>query len=301
MRKRLPVAALLVVLFVGLRGGPRLLALLTPGTLPIPESVQSATSPGPGITVATLNVLCSFCTKTGYDDWSARLPELSVALGAHRLDLVALQEVATVGELTVLAGSELTALAHPLWPDSAILYRTARFGLLDSGQVWLSPTPTLPLSRGWRVGMPRLVQWVLLRDRQTGGDLLFASAHLDGDATNKDASAVLIAGIFPPLADKVPVIFAGDLNTTSTDARLDILRGGLSDAEGLAAEAARLGRIEGIPHTRRELHPDRRIDHILLSADWSVQRFLHHAPTYGDPPRRPSDHPLIVAEVVIRQ
>lgn len=300
MRRRLLIAAVVVAALIGLRAGPRLLSLVTPGALPAAEAIQPATTPGPGLTVATLNVLCSFCTKTGYEAWSQRLPELSIALAAHQPDLVALQEVARGSELEALAGEAFTALSHPLWPDSAILFRTERFGLLDSGQVWLSPTPTLPLSRGWAVGMPRLVQWALLRDRRTGGDLLFASAHLDGDRTNKDASARLIAATFPPLADQLPVIFAGDLNTAATDARLDALRGGLSDAEGRAAEATRLGVIEGIAHTRRELRPELRIDHILLSTHWAVRRFVHHAPTYGEPPRRPSDHPLIVAEVAIR-
>jgi endonuclease/exonuclease/phosphatase family metal-dependent hydrolase len=302
VRRRL-LAALIAVLIatalIGLRAGPRLLALLTPADAPAPAAVQVTTSPGPGLTVATLNVLCSFCAKTGYDAWSHRLPELADALAAHRPDLIALQEIARWSELEALAGETYSVLAHPLWPDSAILYRTERLGLLESGQVWLSPTPTLPLSRSWAVGMPRLVQWAILRDRKTGGDLLFASTHLDGDVRNKDASAALIARTFPPLAAALPVILAGDLNTAASDARLDILRGGLSDAEGRAAEVTALGTIEGIAHTRRELRPELRIDHILLSDHWRVRRFTHHAPTYGSPPRRPSDHPLIVAEITL--
>ncbi|MDG1483987.1 MAG: endonuclease/exonuclease/phosphatase family protein [Myxococcota bacterium] len=300
MRRRLLIAALVVAGFIGLRGGPRLLSLVTPGALPAASSLQAAATPGPALTVATLNVLCSFCTKTGYESWPQRLPELSAALTAHQPDLVALQEVARRSELEALAGAAFTALAHPLWPDSAILYRTERFGLRDSGQVWLSPTPTLPLSRGWAIGMPRLVQWAILRDRQTGGDLLFASAHLDGDRENKDASARLIAAIFPPLSEHLPVIFAGDLNTAASDARLDVLRSGLSDAEERAAGITHLGVIEGIDHTRRELRPELRIDHILLSAHWTVRAFVHHAPIYGESPRRPSDHPLIVAEIAVR-
>lgn len=300
MRRRLLFAALVVAGLIGLRGGPRLLSLVTPGVLPAAGPVQAAVAPGADLTIATLNVLCSFCAKTGYEGWSQRLPELSAALTAHQPDLVALQEVARRSELEALAGEAFTALAHPLWPDSAILYRTERFELRDSGQVWLSPTPTLPLSRGWAIGMPRLVQWAILRDRQTGGDLLFASAHLDGDHENKDASARLIAATFSPLAEQLPVIFAGDLNTAASEARLDVLRSALSDAEEQAAETTHLGVIEGIDHTRRELRPELRIDHILLSAHWAVRAFVHHAPTYGAPPRRPSDHPLIVAKIASR-
>jgi endonuclease/exonuclease/phosphatase family metal-dependent hydrolase len=300
VRRQRLIAALVVAGFIGLQGGPRLLSLLTPGTLPAVDVIQTGTAPGAGLTVATLNVLCSFCTKSGYDAWPQRLPELSRALSGHQPDLIALQETARSSELEALAGTTLTALAHPLWPDSAILYRTDRFGLQASGQVWLSPTPTLPLSRGWSFGMPRLVQWALLLDRETGGELLFASAHLDGARENKDAAAALIAAIFPPLSERLPVIFAGDLNTAATDTRLDVLRGGLRDAEALAESVTHLGVIEGIDHTRRELRPALRIDHILLSEHWAVRAFVHHAPTYGAPPRRPSDHPLIVAEIAVR-
>ena len=59
------------------------------------------------------------------------------------------------------------------------------------------------------------------------------------------------------------------------------------------------GTLEGSPHTRRELRPALRIDHILVSEDVAVQRFVHAAPTYGTPLRRPSDHPVIVAEVSV--
>ena len=300
MRRRVLLVLLGLVALIGLRGISRALWLFTPGTLPEPIP-QSATSPGPGIDILTLNVLCSLCAKTGYDDWSTRLPELRSALFRHNPDLVALQELARGSEITDLLGpdSPYTALTHPMWPDSVVLVRTERFGVLDSGQVWLSPTPTLPLSRAWSPGLPRMVQWAVLRDRKTGGDLLFASTHLDGDTANKDASARLIAGVFPPLSATLPVIVAGDLNTAITDDRFDVLRGELRDAEGLAMEVVRLGTIEGVPHTRRELRPALRIDHILVGPGIAVRRFVHDATTYGEPPRRPSDHPVVFAEVAI--
>jgi len=298
MRRRVLVFVLLVAALLALRGGPRLLALRTPGALPDPAaSPPIASAP---LTVLTLNVLCSFCTKDGYDGWSERLPVLQAALARHDPDLAALQELARPAELDALLGprSPYTALYHPLWPDSVLLYRTARFSVLDAGQLWLSPTPTLPLARAWRPGMPRLLQWAHLTDAQ-GGALLFAATHLDGDRANKDASAALIGQTIPPLAERLPVILAGDLNTAISDDRMAILRGGLQDAEQKAARSEQHGTVEGIPNTRRELRPSLRIDHILISEDIAVQRFVHDAPIYGTPPRRPSDHPVIVAEVSV--
>ena len=215
MRRRIPIVALIVAALIALRVGPRLLALSTPGTAPDPApSAPAASAP---LTVLTLNVLCSLCVKEGYDEWRERLPALQAALARHNPDLAAIQELARPAEIDALLGSRspYTALSHPLWPDSVLLYRTARFSVRDSGQLWLSPTPTLPLSRAWRPGVPRLVQWAHLADSQ-GGELLFATTHLDGNPTNKDASAALIGQTFPPLAARLPVILAGDLNTANT-------------------------------------------------------------------------------------
>lgn len=298
MRRRVLGLLVLIAALIALRGGPRLLALRTPGSVPDPAPSTAITSAP--LTVLTLNVLCSLCVKEGYDQWRERLPELRAALARHDPDLAAIQELARPAEIDALLGlqSPYTALSHPLWPDSVLLYRTARFSVRDAGQLWLSATPTLPLSRSWRPGLPRLVQWAHLADAQ-GGDLLFATTHLDGDQTNKDASAALIGQTIPPLAARLPVILAGDLNTAASDARMAVLRGGLQDAEQKAGHTEQHGTLEGIPHTRRELRPALRIDHILVSEDVAVQRFVHDAPTYGTPPRRPSDHPVIVAEVAV--
>ena len=296
--RRLLVAVLIGMALLALRAGPRLLALGTPGS--VPDPAPSAPAAGAPLTVLTLNVLCSFCIKEGYDGWEERLPALQAALTRHAPDLAAIQELARPAEIEALLGnrSPYTALYHPLWPDSVLLYRTGRFSVRDAGQLWLSPTPSLPLSRAWRPGVPRLVQWAHLADTQ-GRDLLFAATHLDGNPTNKDASAALIGQTFPPLAARLPVILAGDLNTAASDDRMAVLRGALKDAEQKAAHTEQHGTVTGIPHTRRELRPALRIDHILVSDDVAVQRFVHDAPTYGAPPRRPSDHPVIVAEVAM--
>lgn len=298
MRRRVLGALCFTAAFIALRGGPRLLALQTPGAAPDPAPVLAIASAP--LTVLTLNVLCSFCAKDGYDPWLERLPALQAALARHDPDLAAIQELARPAEIDALLGarSPYTALSHPLWPDSVLLYRTARFSVHDAGQLWLSATPTLPLARSWRPGMPRLVQWAHLSDAQ-GGELLFATTHLDGDSVNKDAAAALIGQSIAPLADRLPLILAGDLNTTTSDERMDTLRGGLQDAEQRAVHTEQHGTTADIPHTRRELRPALRIDHILVSDDIAVQRFVHDAPTYGTPLRRPSDHPVIVAEVSV--
>lgn len=51
---------------------------------------------------------------------------------------------------------------------SAILYRTDRLALQDSGTFWLSPTPEAVGSKGWDAALERIATWGRFRDRRTG-------------------------------------------------------------------------------------------------------------------------------------
>ena len=264
------------------------------------------------LTVASLNVMCSFCAKEGYDDWATRLPHLRALLRATDADVIGVQEL--VGEATVsalLAGDGLAeeygVIAAPglggVYADSALLYRRARLVVEVEGEIWLGPSPRLPLSWGWSPArFPRLAVWAQLRDRQSGQALLLVTTHLDNDARNRERGAALVGETFAPLAEDRAVVLLGDLNTRRGDARFTaVTRGALEDAEALAGAGAT--RVEGTLsealHTRRELRPDRRIDHVLLGSPGAVEvlGWRHLAPVYGEPPRRPSDHPAVAARV----
>jgi len=302
-------AACALVFFVWIDGPQRGLvaALNAPmGRQPSPVSSTCA-SPcqSPPIGVRSFNVLCSFCGKEGYDDWDARVPHLQDTIFRHNPDLIGLQELVGSDEVADIFGanSPYTMVAWSvgdwIYADSALFYRTARFKALDSGEIWASKKPMLPLSRAWTPSFPRLIQWVLLEDFSSGATFLFANTHLDNNGENKPPAAALFGDSIPSMAAHVPVIATGDFNTHVNEARFSTIRGVLLDAFSLVDEVTLSGQHAGLDFTRPELFPDRRIDHILVSDGVFVRGVEHAAPVYGTPLRRPSDHPTIYAEVVL--
>lgn len=259
----------------------------------------------PPTTVMTLNVLCGFCGKDGYDDWPTRLPHLRALIAAHAPDLIGLQEVADMDDARDLLGDEYEIVATQRYTDALLGVRRARFSVEDAGTLWLSPTPEIPLSWGWSpLALPRMLTWARLRDAQTGAPLLLATTHIDNNRPNKDNGAALVGRAMDGLAEQLPVILTGDFNTHDREPRFATIQGSLQNISAISlGEMQQLGTLDGIPHTRRELKPDRRIDHILVGTPGTVavSGWTHHAPAYGDPPRRPSDHPAIIATVQFRQ
>jgi len=276
------------------------------GKAPSPvESTCAQPCDAPPLGVRSFNVLCSFCAKEGYDDWETRLPHLRAAIFRHSPDLIGLQELVGEADVASIFGLDSPytmvswSVAGKVYADSALFYRTARFVEQDSGQIWLSRSPMLPLSRSWTLSFPRVIQWVLLEDRLSGATVLFANTHLDNNGENKIPSAALFGQAIPPMAGHVPVIVTGDFNTRVDDARFDTIRGTLVDVFSQVDQPEFSGQQEGVAHTRRAVFPDQRIDHILVSEGVEVLRAEHSAPVFGEPPGRPSDHPTIYAEVVL--
>ncbi len=254
--------------------------------------------------VMTWNMLCSVCLKRGYEGLAARAPHLRARIVAHDPDVVAVQELAGRRELDAVFGGSPwahVAFGRGRWADAAIVYRADRLRARDDGALWLSPTPTVPFGWPWRAwSVPRLVVWALLEDPD-GGRVLVTSTHFDAASTNKRPSASLFGTTFPPLSDRVPLVAAGDFNLRADDTAFDAARGSLVDAERIATAVERLGPLD-LPYTRPELRPERRIDHLLVPPDAAVARFVHDATAYvaaDRAPRRPSDHPAVVADVVL--
>lgn len=272
-----------------------------------PSDAATACAPDctvPPVTVMTLNVLCGFCDKEGYDAWEARQPQLRALIEAHSPDLIGLQEVADMADARALLPEQYDIVAarwgRGRYTDAILAVRTARFAVEDEGALWLSPSPELPLSWGWApLAFPRMLTWARLRDAQTGAPLLLASTHIDNNLTNKDNGAGLIGDAVAGLAARLPVILTGDFNTHPGQPRFATIQRDLIEVSDVSVSTQQRGVLSGIPHTRRELKPDRRIDHILVGGPGavSVLEWVHHAPTYGDPPRRPSDHPAVIATV----
>ena len=257
------------------------------------------------IGVLTFNVLCRGCDKEGYDEWDDRLPHLRATLERRHPDLVGLQELVGERDLDDLVGPDsiYEVVSYRAggftYADAAMLVRKDRFDVLRSGQLWLSPTPGRPFAPAWEpLTVPRYACWAHLRQRSDGQHLLFVNTHFDSNGSNKDGAARLFAEAFGPVAEAMPVIATGDFNTRTSEERWEQIIGGLVDAHDQARTVEGHGPSpDDVPHSSDYVDRDRRVDHILLSDDLDVLRWVFDAEAYGDPPRRPSDHPAIYAEV----
>jgi len=261
--------------------------------------------PGPpeAFGVLTFNVLCSFCDDT-YDPWDERLGYFDDLFQRYDADLLGLQELAFSFEvdqvIELLPG--YAALFHQAteslfsYPDATILYREERFEQLSRGEYWLSPTPEEPSSTGFAAGtqLPRLVQWVELRDRVSRRSIYFASTHVDNNAPSQEKSAPLILERTAPWQGDKPVVVVGDFNSNLAHPAYAILTEGDGQHPPLtnAFDLAEAWSVEHNQSVEPSYDVDDRIDHVFVGASpgWQVERWAVDLYVYGDQDRYPSDH-----------
>lgn len=249
----------------------------------------------------------------GMRPWSERVPELRERVAEYAPDLIGFQEFAGHADVMAIVPQpdDYTLVSYKLgrfeWGDSALLFKHARFEMLDSGQVWLGPSPDLPLAFGFkRLSMIRYVNWAVLRERESGFTFLFVNTHFDNANVNKEPSAPLFRERFASRAAGMPVIATGDFNSRGDTDRYRIFLGAdtdpplLRNAFDLAAAPrvwTNTGQYRAVQPSDG-LEPDFRIDHILVGAPCAVtveEWFIDLRPMRDGEPL--SDHDPIVARI----
>jgi endonuclease/exonuclease/phosphatase family metal-dependent hydrolase len=183
---------------------------------------------------------------------------------------------------------------------SAIFYRTDRLALLDSGTFWLSPTPEVAGSKGWDAAIERVATWARFRDRLTGCSHLQLNTHFDhiGEQARQE-SARLIRRRLAQLANGLPIVMTGDLNSTPTSGAYRILtRDTVAGATPPLADAMSASRSGHYGPTSswtafRAIEPGRRIDYVLVSTPVTVSSHGILPDSWNG--RFPSDHLPVLA------
>ena len=101
----------------------------------------------------------------------------------------------------------------------AIYYDTTRLELLSYRTRWLSETPDVP-TKGWDAACYRTVTIARFRDRQSGKEFQYLNTHLDhvGKTARAEGVKLIVNSLKESLiADNVPVIVGGDMNSTIED------------------------------------------------------------------------------------
>lgn len=102
---------------------------------------------------------------------------------------------------------------HARQEHCAILYRADRFDLVNSNAFWIShrmETPGSVLPGTW---LPRVVNWVTLRERETGKELQMVNAHVDFLPWAPHRSLRILRHLLDKHWDGSPQFLTGDFNT----------------------------------------------------------------------------------------
>ena len=178
----------------------------------------------------------------------------------------------------------------------AVYWRRDRFEKVDGGHFWLSETPDKIGSKSWDSSLPRMVTWVRLKDKVSGGKpILFANTHFDhrGPVARLN-SAKLIRVRLETLGRGCSIVLTGDFNAAEGSAPYEALFGEIDDHKSPVVDSY------------RAVHPDRkpdegtatgfragastggRIDWIGVSRDWTITAAgIDRTAKDG---RTPSDH-----------
>lgn len=270
-------------------------------------SPQSAVASQP-LRVMTFNIRFDN-PGDGVNAWPNRKDWVASLIRWHGADVIGVQE-ALLHQLTDL-DSRLPGFARvgvgrtdgrTKGEYSAILYRTDRVALRDSGTFWLSPTPDVAGSKGWDTAIERIATWARFADKHTGCEWLQLNTHYDhiGEVARQESSR-LIRRRLAALANGLPIVMTGDLNTEPTNAPYRILTteqiDGATPPLRDAFVVSRTGHYGPTSswNAFKAIEPNRRIDYVLVSAPVVVERHAILPDMWEN--RFPSDHLPVMAVV----
>ena len=268
------------------------MAILLAGCATVPAAAPQA------LKVMAFNVRLPVETD-GANRWQARRELAAKTIRDAAPDLVGTQE------LFKLQGDYLVSqLPDYAWfgegrrggdgdEHMGVFYRKDRLRVLESGDFWLSDTPTVPGSISWGHPFPRMVTWAQFERIADGRRFYFFNTHLPYRAEDDDArlrGARLLLQRIAALPPDAAVIVTGDFNTGPESAVHAELATRLGDAW---VQASRRSGPQATFHNFTG-QADRRIDWILMRG-FEVERVstidAHDAGRY------PSDHFPIMAEL----
>lgn len=157
-----------------------------------------------------------------------------------------------------------------------ILWKNDLYDLVESGHFWLSSTPDI-YSDAWVDGTiskyPRCVNWVILKDKQTGGEFVVCNIHTDPESDQvRTLSCQLTVKKMEEIRRGLPVVIGGDWNMGLTDSGYQIVTSsGYADVR-VKAQTRELG---GSFNAWGDRADDNFAygDHIFMSEDMAAEVF----------------------------
>jgi endonuclease/exonuclease/phosphatase family metal-dependent hydrolase len=254
------------------------------------------------LTVVSFNIRNGVACD-GRHSWPLRRRATAQTIARLDADLLGLQEVYAFQEKYLvrrLQGYMATGAGRNTGGGGehcTVLYRQARLRLETSRTRWLSDAPDVPGSRSWGNPLPRVATLCRFLVEASGRRFGLADLHLDGAsaASRERAAEALVSWLEPGL----PWLVVGDFNEAPTGPAVRcFVAAGLRD---LVAEQQRASHApdaadrEATEHGYGRIAAGRRIDYVLASEEWRLERaWVARGLTGG---RYPSDHWPVAARV----
>ncbi len=260
---------------------------------------QNASAQGQAaLNLATYNLRLNV-DSDGANAWPKRKEMVKGLVRYHEFDIFATQE-GLIDQINDLAQMQEYAFVGAGRDDgvhggehSAIFYRRDRFALLQSGNYWLSETPDKP-SLGWDATCcKRIASWARFRDRATKKEFFFFSVHFDhqGMIARRESGKLMVRKI-REIAGSVPVVCAGDFNSTPDTEQIHTMQTLLRDSRQISATPP-YGPLGTFNDFKLDGQNNELIDYIFVSAQFKVWKYA--VLTDSRDGRNPSDHyPVVV-------
>ena len=157
-----------------------------------------------------------------------------------------------------------------------ILWKTDKYDLVESGHFWLSSTPTEVKSAAWIDGTiskyPRCVNWVILKDKATGGEFLALNIHTDPESDRvRTLSCALTVEKLNELRGGRSAVLGGDWNMGLTDSGYEIMKESYLDIRFQAQDTMHGGSFNAWGD--RADNNFAYGDHIFMSEDMAAEKF----------------------------
>jgi endonuclease/exonuclease/phosphatase family metal-dependent hydrolase len=255
------------------------------------------------IKVAAYNIRYANKTDTG-NLWQDRAPYIGALVKFHDFDVFGTQE----GLNSQLIDLEKMLPGYARYgagrddgkqggEHSAIFYKKDRFTLLDKGDFWLAENPDVP-AKGWDATCcNRIISWVNLKDKESGKEFFFFSAHYDhqGQVARLESSKLVLKKV-KEIAKGKPTVFVGDLNADHDSEPYKVLQNSkfLIDAYTLVDEPYH---NNGSFSSFKQSRDMTVIDHVFVTPGIQVEKWGILTDSYFG--KYPSDHFPVVSVITL--
>lgn len=217
--------------------------LATPLTAQVPRPAP-ASQP---LTVMSFNIRYG-TANDGENHWTRRRDLLFDVVREQNADLIGVQEAlasqideivaAVPGYAVVGVGRDDGRAAGEF---SAILFRTSRLRVAESGTFWFSDTPTVPGSKSWGNSITRISSWARFIDRD-GRAFWHFNLHLDHQSqpSRVRSTELLARRIAERSGPAEPVVITGDFNVGEDNPALHTLVGAPGGSAGTLVDTFRV-------------------------------------------------------------